>query len=273
MLRSGLYTLRADERGESALQLLPAPAAPDQFVLVHGKNLRESDAFTGTALKTAVQYHCACLHNTFGLEPPEGPGSEQALEMLADLMGQMPKGFYLTDGAALTGTTRGNALLPALSVEDPVDAANAADVVALRTRAYGMPVARTVGAAVAIFADNAMTHAPESPVGVVTTVAFSPSVDSVQVVSSDLGRPVEDPADGEQFLRDLHQAAAASHSNLGHLLEAAERRGVTCTLTLAAGAGRLSWTSSGVASDTSFEIPGFTAALTVEVGRAGPRAG
>jgi hypothetical protein len=267
VLSPGLFTLQPDESGEQALHMLPAPSTSEQFVLVHGKALRKSDAWTGTALKSAVHYHCTCLNNSFGFEPPEGERAESALELLGDLLGPMPQGFYLTDDRGFPDTGRGNALLPALPIDDAGDAANAADALTYRTAAYGRPVARTVGAAVGVFTNNSITHAPESPIGVVTTVAFDPAARVVQVVCSDLGTPVADPGEGEAFLRDLMDNAVASHSNLGHLVAATERRGVASTLTLAAGSGRLWWTATAVTSEPTFVVPGFTAALTIGIPR------
>jgi hypothetical protein len=262
MLNPPFHTLGVDECGEQALHLLPATSMPVESILIFGKSLRKSDAWTGTVLKTGLEYHCTHLGNSVTLEPPDGPGSLRATERLFDLLGPVPRNFYLADDQAIPALGgRGRALLPALPISDAIDAVNAADAVLHRCAAFRPPVSATVATAVAIFVDNALTHA-DSPVGVITTVAFEPASNSIQVVSSDLGSTLSSPDQAELFLHGLREKAVTSHSSFAHLMNVASRRGEDVSLTLAASAGRLTWGSS-VASKTTFEIPGFTAALRV----------
>ena len=258
MLIPPFHTLAVDERGESALALLPAPAGPAEPVYIYGTQLQASDAWTGTAFRASIEYHCVNLGNSMTLDPP---AEDRAFARLCDLLGPLPENFHLTRDAS--GAGRGLALLPALRVEDAGDLDAAAATIHYRAGGYGSAVARTVAAAVSVFIDNALTHAGTSPIGVVTTVAFDPAANSVQVVSTDLGPDLVDPEDAEQYLLGVRQHATAIHSNFAHLVQASSRRGISATLTLASGPGRLRWSADGVSSTTTFAAPGFTQALTI----------
>jgi hypothetical protein len=253
-----VQTLGIDERGENALALLPKPSVRGTPVLYYARNLQVSDAWTGTTLRASIEYHCVNLGNPVTLDAPD---SDRAFAQLCDLLGPLPQNFHPT--RSVPGGRRGLALLPALRVESERDLDAAATTVHYRASGYGEPVARTAAAALAVFVDNALTHASTSPIGVVTTIAYDPDANSVCVVSSNLGPDLVEPQEAETFLLGIKARATASHSNLAHLVEASARRGLSVTLTLAAGPGRLRWTTSGVSSMTTSSVPGFTQALTI----------
>jgi hypothetical protein len=258
LLNPGLHTLSVDERGETALALLPAPSGPREAVYIYAAGLLAADAWTGTAFRTSVEYHCVNLGNSMTLDPPT---DDRAFDTLCDMLGPLPGNLHL--GRSASGTHRGLALLPALRLNDEADLDAAAATVNYRASAYGDPVARTVATALAVFADNSMTHAGTSSVGVVTTIAFEPAANSMHVVSTDLGPDLVEPGNAEEYLLSLRAHARAAHSNLAHLVEASSRRGLSAVLTLASGPGRLRWSADGVNSTTTFAAPGFTQALTI----------
>lgn len=258
MLIPPLHTLGVDERGENALALLPAPSGPEEPVYVHARQLQASDAWTGTAFRTSIEYHCVHLGNSMTFDPP---ADDRSFARLCDLLGPLPKNFHPTNNPP--GTERGLALLPALRVEDAEGLDAAATTIDYRAGGYGSAVARTVATALAVFVDNSLTHASTSPIGVITTVAYDPAANSVQVVSTDLGPEPVEPEEAEQYLLGVRQQATAMHTNFAHLVEASSRRGMSAVLTLASGPGRLRWSADGVSSVTTFAAPGFTQALTL----------
>jgi hypothetical protein len=258
MLTPPLHTLTVDERGEAALALLPAPSGPANPVYIYGAQLRASDAWTGTTFRASIEYHCVNLGNSMTLE---APANDRSFARLCDLLGPLPETFHLTRNAP--GAGRGLALLPALRIADETDLDSAATVIHYRAGGFGEAAARTVSTALAVFADNALTHASTSSIDVVTTIAFDPEANSLQIVSTDLGPDLVEPEHAERFLVSVQQRAAKQHSNLAHLIQASTRRGLSGVLVLASGPGRLRWSSNGISSATTYYAPGFTQALTI----------
>jgi hypothetical protein len=262
MLSAGVQTLAKDERGLRALHLLPGPASRGDWVLLRASQLQWCDTWTATAIKTAVELHCTVLGNDFDFDPPVGANGRRTMERLCDLLGPMPSRFRVMEGNLSPGNRR-SALLPALPIRDPVDADNAADTTWFRASAYGRPISGLVAAAVSALAENTFVHGAGSATGVVMTVGVVPASREIQIVSSDLGAIAVPPEEAEVRLVKTLQASRSSHTSLAHLVEIAGKRSIPVSLTLASGPGRVRWDGSGMISETTFAIPGFTSALTL----------
>lgn len=257
-MTSNPISIPFDARGLSALQSLQDPKLWDDTpgeLLLQANGLKHADAYTGAALRAALESH----HGRGGATCLWSPTTGSIQNRLASLMGPLPNWVRRPDDEG-TPTLDRTVLSPAIPLSTPGEIELAAEGV----RAAGFSqrlkrgVAHTLAQAVLALAENVLVHAEGSPCEAVLCVAIENGdaqvvvVDQAQVVAT-----ASDPADV------LRKGLARPVGGLAYLRALAEERyQLQVSVSLAAGTAR-GYRPGRTYSGQTF-VPGFCAALTVE---------
>lgn len=256
-------SLAGDVRGEAALVYIPRRPSNAPEFMIRADAVTHVDAWTGSALRTVVEYQGRVRQRRVVLSPPSAANVARLLAGLLD--NDLPGHFCLSNDAAAVGSRPRTVILPStvttsLSAADEVGDA----IPALGSHYPRRRVNFLAGAAVSL-AENAIQHAADSQIGAVVTLAHDREEDGLQLVVTDLGGSITHAADPHLVLEAAVQESMANDGSLAGLTLQAERLGLDVTLTLAAGSGRLYWRAGSWTLAEAQHVEGFTAAVTVHL--------
>jgi hypothetical protein len=259
-----VLSLSGELCGESALSYLPMRGQSPSEWLFHAGGLTAIDAWGATALRTSIEFYARYQARQVTISQPK---RAEAWRLLFHVLGNdCPAHVRLSDDAdAPTGRSAPTAIiLPAVRIPS-VERADAIAAALLATASGRLAWAiRFMASQVPELALNALTHGEGSPTHPVLCMFYDREEDQVQLVVCDLGSRYDSLNDADQALRA--DVAEQSDGALTTAVELAVSRGIDATLTVAAGNGRLYWRRGKWTSTKAVAIPGFGAALTVQVG-------
>jgi len=229
--------------------------------MVIADHLKAIDAWGAAALRTTIEFYARIQQQQVTLS---APADTSAWRLLYHLLGQdCPTHFRLSDDASRPpGAAPSAIILPAMRVpaveiseqiaEAIIDGDSGRLSPALRFRAGQFPE----------LVHNSLMHPRESPTKPVACCFFDSSEDEVQLVVCDLGGRFDRETDAKKLCAAVE---AQPDGALTTAAEVAAQRGIDATLTLAAGAGRLYWRAGNWTTAVAAAVPGFTAALAVQL--------
>lgn len=255
-------SLAGDVRGEAALVHIPRRPSSAGEVMILADGVTRVDAWTGTALRTVIEYHGRIRQRRVVFSPPSNATVARLFAGLLD--NDLPGHFCLSNDAAAVGSPPSSVILPSTVITNFYGADDIGDAIpGLGSQYARRPMNFLAGAAVA-FAENAVQHG-ESLIGAVVTIAYEREEDELQLVVADLGASVTHSTDVHRALEKAVQDSAANDGSLSGLTLQAERLELDVTLTLAAGSGRLYWRAGTWTPAEEQHVEGFTAAVTVHL--------
>lgn len=256
-------SLAGDVRGETALVHVPRRPSNAPEVMILADGVTHVDAWTGTALRTVIEYHGRVRQRRVVLSPPSSASVARLLAGLLD--NDLPAHFCLTNDAAAVGSRPRNIILPSTVVRTFHEVDDVGDGIPDLGSGYpGRPVRFLAGATV-VLAENSVQHAPDSPIGAVVTLAHEREENELQLVVSDLGGTVTDAEDAGRALEQAVRKSTSDDGSLAGLTLQAARLDIDVTLTLAAGSGRFYWRAGTWTQADAQHVEGFTAAITVHL--------
>jgi hypothetical protein len=254
-------SLGADERSEAALALLPIRGAPPAEVIVIADGLRAIDAWGAAALRTSIEFHARAQQQQVTVSAPSDASTWRLLYHLLER--DCPAHLRPTDDAPVpSGGAPRAIIVPATRVVSVEISEQIADTIIARANGRLGQALRFVAGQLPELVHNSLTHAHASPTKPVVCCFHDTSEDEVQLVVCDLGDGFDRETDATRLL------VAVQGQPEGALTSAAEvaaQRGLDATLTLAAGAARLYWRAGTWTTAVAVTVPGFTAALAVQV--------
>jgi hypothetical protein len=255
--------------GERALALLGPLTTPSlsgahrRFLVVNG--VTACDAYAGAVLRASIDLHLA--RDPGNLAQIWEPKDLAVWRRLHDLLLPLPERCELV-GDQEYPERDPEIILPAFRIEDSEQAALLGHTVVRAHSSIGLEIqaARAAAEAIAVFADNAHKHAPDSPLGVLLACALQPDTRELQVVALDLGQESSANPEPVQRLRDLVAQSRRDIGGLASLLDRAEGRRLAATLRLASGGARARWaTGARLRYEEATPVPGFVAGFTVRL--------
>jgi anti-sigma regulatory factor (Ser/Thr protein kinase) len=256
-------SLAGDVRGETALVHIPRRPSNADEVMILADGVTQVDAWTGTALRTVIEYHGRVRQRRVVFSPP---GNATVARLLAGLLdNDLPGNFCVSNDAAAVGSPPRSVILPATVIKTFQAADEVGDVIPELGSHYARQIVRFLAGAAVVLAENAVQHAGDSPIGAVATLAHERDEDELQLVVADLGGSITRSPDVHLVLQEAVQDSLANDGSFIGLTRQAERFGLDVTLTLAAGSGRLYWRAGTWTPAEAQHVEGFTAAVTVHL--------
>jgi hypothetical protein len=252
-------------RRGNALALLPPEGGRWDDAILFAGGLRHCDAWTGTALRSAVEYQARHCSRPIGLGPPtDGNACRELLALIgAHHPDDLPRHFCLSDDAELPDiSVPRTVLLPAQRIDHYTDADRFTDILPTLLHAFPQGSARLIASAFGELTDNSLQWGAASPIGTVATVAHEREAHALQVVVCDLAPGLPQAEASVEWLGGLGKRSAGDLSAWAGLIRTAERRELDAELAVAVGSARLSWRAGGEPQVTAAsQVAGFTAAL------------
>jgi hypothetical protein len=260
-------TIGPDMRRQHALALLPPAGGRWQDATIFAEPMLQCDAWTGTALRAAVEYQARHCSRPISISLPT---DEKACRELLSLIGahnpeDLPRHFCRSDNAQLPDVKLPTTVvLPAQRLRHFSDADRLTELLPRRLANFAPRPARLIASAFAELTENSLENAATSPVATIATIAHEREHHALQVVVTDLldSGPQDDAA--ADWLHDIATASAGALSAWAGLIRMAEQAELDAELHLAAGPGRLRWQTGGEPEAAlGSQIAGFTAAFEV----------
>lgn len=247
--------------GENALKILPESGGPRGEVMIFGDGVAQIDAWGGTALRTAIEYHGRYLQRRVTLSLPS---DHEACALLHGLVRHDHPGHLVlpNDSNHQDKPVPRNVLLQAQPIAAIDQAEGVAEVLFDEAEGRLRDAARFVAKSLPELVVNSLVHGKRRPIPPVACAIHDREEDEVQLVVTDLGRH-HPPYNGIR-LRDAVLSGEGIHG-LNSLVEQAERRSIDVSLSLVAGSGRLAWRSGNWQSAEDEPMSGFSAAITIPV--------
>lgn len=252
-------SLGADACGEPALAYIPRRPSTAVECMIVAAHTERADAWTGTSLRTAIEYHGRLRQRRVVLGLPR---QRRAATLLAGLLdNDLPRHFCLTNDSGPVGLPPRNVILPSTVVWNVDEGDNAGDAVLDFGEGYPRRPVRYIAGATSMLAEQ--TFQRQSPIGTICTVVHERDDNTLQLVMTDLGLSERAaPASGQE-LEALVQRSEM-YDTVGWLATQAERLELEVDITVAAGAGRLRTTEMGpIGATTEAAVAGFTTAVVV----------
>jgi hypothetical protein len=265
-----VVSVAGDIRRETALEYLPALGkTTEEELMLACDRVTHADAWSGASLRALVEYAATWLGMPVTVALP---GTAAIRSLLATLMGDLPNGATLPDGAKWPESAR-SVLLPGSRIENSWQAEQYANAFAtVAGRYYSRREITFLAAALGVLLDNALVHGGKSPVGAITAIAHEREDDELQVVVCDLSEVVSRRSDASEALATAWATSEAGfHGVPGGLVGLATMAGARdfdVTIALTSGSGRLRWRAGEMEAEQSSYVPGFTAAVTLHRGAA-----
>jgi hypothetical protein len=263
--------LTAAFRGPRAIRGFPtlvAPAGPR--LAIDARALRQPDAFTAVAVREAIDRHLDLDpgHSVVIVEPRNG----EDFALLADLIGPLPRRTHWA-GTHPAPRRERSVLLPAMRIPDRDTAELVAYWLTSVTAALRLPVteARLSVAAAAMFADNALIHAPDTVSAPLLSICRAQEPNDLQVVMLSPGVPGAARDHTEKYLQDLTARSQRELGGLYSLYLLARRRERDITLRVAVAGARCYVRSDGSSGRIRYEtyptpVPAFVASVEIHLG-------
>jgi hypothetical protein len=258
--------LRGAIRGQRALATfadLLGPADQELNLVLYG--LSRVDAWTGVLLRATIERHLATdTSNRIVVWEPRDPAMWR---QVSSLIGAMPsRAQYCGDQPAPQLDPA--VLVPATALRDEEDVdlidrvvlVNAAKLAGVDQRARGL-----MREAFGELAEDALLHSP--PGAMRTLACVARETDSSELTTAlwaPAARLAEDPHPVER-LREMLMSSREDLTALGSLAEAAGRRSVDASLTIAASTARARWRNDRWRYSEGPAMPGFAAGYTLHL--------
>jgi hypothetical protein len=251
-------SLAVDARGEAALAYIPRRPSDAPECMIVADHTEHADAWTGTALRAAIEYHGRFRQKRVVLGLPRQGRAATVLAGLLD--NDLPHHFCLSNDSTSVGAPPRNVILPSTVLWSPEEGDDAGDAVSDLGKAYARRPVRYISGAVSMLAE--LTFQRESPIGTICTVMHDRDENSLQLVMTDLGVSERSaPRDGEE-LTALATEEGVTEA-VDWLVSQAGKLQLDIDIVLAAGAGRLRASEAGSTPSDSTDVEGFTAAVIV----------
>jgi hypothetical protein len=251
------------QRALRGLGALVARAAPR--LEIDARRVEHPDAFTGAALREAVDRHLAADRgHTVTLREPVIP---EALSMLGDLVGTLPRHARWA-GDQQRPLRERRVLLPATRVTDDETAALLAYWLTVVAGPLRLPnsEARLLAAAAAAFADNSLRYRPADGPPALMCACHDPESHDLQIVCLSPNVPSAAARAPATFIRALDNHSRENLGGLHSLTQLAERRGIDATLRVATGTARFFLRSGMARFDAAApRLPAFVVSLEVHL--------
>jgi hypothetical protein len=253
-------SLTVDARGEAALAYIPQRPSSAIECMIVADGAEHVDAWTGSTLRSAIEYHGRLRQKRVILGLPRQRRSATVLAAMLD--NDLPRHFCLTDDSDDLVTPPRNVVLPSTVLRTPTEGDDAGDAVSDLGSAYPRRPIRYLSGAISMLAE--LTFERPSPIGTICTVMHEREENRLQLVVTDLGlTEAAEPRNGKE-LAEL-AADGGEKERVEWLLVQAEKLGLDVDLTVAAGAGRIRAGAAGMKNETSTHVEGFTTALEVQL--------
>jgi hypothetical protein len=253
-------SLTVDARGEAALAYIPRRPSNAPECMIVADRTEHVDAWTGTALRSTIEYHGRLRQKRVVLGLPQQRRPARVLAALLD--NDLPRHFCLANDSYDLVTPPRNVILPSTVLWSPTEGDDAGDAVFELGSAYPRRPIRYVSGAVSMLAE--LTFGRDSPIGTICTVMHERDGDSLQLVLTDLGiNENSAPRDGDE-LTEL-AADGGQDEAVDWLVIQAEKLGLEVEITVAAGAGRIHASAAGMNATTGSHVEGFTAAVVIQL--------
>jgi hypothetical protein len=253
--------------GERALALLGPLTTPSiagahrRFLVVN--MVTACDAYAGVVLRACIDLH---LQRDSGNRAQIWEPKDLAVwRRLHDLLSPLPERCERVGDQEFPERDP-DIVLPAFRIENPEQPRLLGHTIVRAHTRIGVDIqaARAAAEAIAVFADNARMHAPDSSVGVLVACAREPDSRELQLVALDLGQSISGDSEPLQRLRELVAKSRREIGGLASLVERAEGRRLDATLHLASGTGRARWaTGERLRYEEGPPVPGFVAGFTL----------
>jgi len=254
-------------RRQNALAFLPPQGGRWDDAIILAESLLKCDAWTGTAMRCAVEYQARHCSRPIALGPPKN--EQVCCELLALIgalaPGDLPSHFCLVNDAKLPEIAMpSTVILPAQRLAHYTQAEQLADILPRRLEEFPTAAALTIATAFGELTANSLENATTSPVGTIATVAHERHEHGLQVVVSDLATDVPQDDASAEWLAGQVAESTADLRGWAALIAEAERRKQDVVLSVAAGAARLSWRAGcDPEVHAGSQVSGFTAAIEV----------
>lgn len=262
-----VVSVAGDIRNEAALEFLPALGHTEKELMVACDGVTHADAWSGASLRTLIEYAATWLGMPVTLALP---GTAGVRSLVATLIGDLPNGARLPEGATWPASVR-SVLLPGIRVANVGQAEQYANAFAtVAERNYDRREITFLAAGLGTLLDNALLHAAKSPVGAIACVAHEREEDELQLVVCDLAETISSRSDADVALEEAWATSKAGFrgvpGGLAGIAGMADRRGLDTSIALHSGTGRLHWRSGRTLKSKGSYVPGFTAVVTVHRG-------
>jgi hypothetical protein len=252
-------------RRGNALALLPPEAGSWDDAIIFAGGLEYSDAWTGTTLRSAIEYQARHCSRPVSLGPPtDVDACQQLLALIGAHQPQdLPGHFCLADDAEMPDIeVPRSVILPAQRIDHHAQADGLTEILPALMQSFPTSSARLIASAFAELIENSLASGSASPIGTVATVAHEREAHALQVVVADLAPGLPQDASSVQWLEALVKNSDGDFRAWAGLIRTAERRQLDAELVVAAGSARLSWRAGAEPHvTTASQVAGFTAAL------------
>ena len=259
-----VHSTPCDLRGEAALvALLPQAGEDASEVLLVARCLKRVDAFTACALRASIEVQARLRSTRVTLSPPAGAETHRTLWHL--LGGGLPRHFSLSNDASPPAERAPRTvLLPATVIGSISDGDRIAEVVPRLCGAMRSRPRRVIAGAFHELVENGLSHAGDSPIGVVACIFHERAEHAVQVVVTDLGGSVAHEPDAAMALRSCLAKSAKAGGGLASLGDQIGRfDDIEGRILIASGNARLRWENAEWAAAQAQYVHGFTASVSV----------
>jgi hypothetical protein len=258
---SDLHILPRELAGEDALLELPLrPGLAVTEYCIEGGNLDAVDAYGGAALRARVEYCARYRQRQVTIMPPRNTRAWSLV--YATLANDAPRHLVLPNHkVASPGKAPRSVIVPAIPVSDVGTALAIGDMVVGQAAGEFRRQLGFLGAHLPELVDNALRWASDSPIKPVVCVMHDRTTDRLQLVVVDLGERISRRGDAaDAIMAALKQAPEGS---LQSLVEEASYRGLDAEVGLAAGLGRVRWTTGQWTEAGGSDVHGFAVAVSL----------